>query len=303
MTAYYWTIREFVRERYLRFLFAEGDDERSQIADLVARVESLLDRWCQDDPEAPATVRLDGQPDRVVRGAVRRDRAQARRRRRRLARPPVRGHGRRVPAPARGRPPPGRPPHLGDGGRGSRPPPDRLGGEPGHGHRHPQPPRPGEAVRDRRDDQAAVRAQGADGPARAAPLPRPRRAQPVRPARGLEPDQGGPARRRRARPEPRDHPRRRRADRVRGRAPGHRQLARSGSSAGSTWPRRSAPSTASCRPSPGPGPAILKPGSVIVQQPSIPTPLQVRFPFPCWATRAEEAAPAGGDPFAAFEAD
>ena len=48
---------------------------------------------------------------------------------------------------------------------------------------------------------------------------------------------------------------------------------------------------------------ILKPGSVIVQQPSIPTPLQVRFPFPCWATRAEEAAPAGGDPFAAFEAD
>ena len=41
VTAYYWTVREFVRERYLRFLFAEADDERSQIADLVARVESL----------------------------------------------------------------------------------------------------------------------------------------------------------------------------------------------------------------------------------------------------------------------
>ena len=63
VTAYYWTVREFVRERYLRFLFAEGDDERSQIADLVARVESLLDRWCQDDPEAPG----DGPPRRRTR--------------------------------------------------------------------------------------------------------------------------------------------------------------------------------------------------------------------------------------------
>src|SRR5207248_1348003 len=37
---------------------------------------------------------------------------------------------------------------------------------------------------------------------------------------------------------------------------------------------------------------ILKPGSMILQQPHIPVPLQVRFPFPSWATRAEEAAPA-----------
>jgi DNA helicase HerA-like ATPase len=36
---------------------------------------------------------------------------------------------------------------------------------------------------------------------------------------------------------------------------------------------------------------ILKPGSMILQQPSIPVPLQIRFPFPSWATRAEEAAP------------
>ena len=34
---------------------------------------------------------------------------------------------------------------------------------------------------------------------------------------------------------------------------------------------------------------ILKPGSMILQQPHIPVPYQLRFPFPCWATRAEEA--------------
>jgi DNA helicase HerA-like ATPase len=54
--AYYWTVREFVRERFLRFLFAEAEDERSQIADLVARVENHLDRECEDDPDHEATV-------------------------------------------------------------------------------------------------------------------------------------------------------------------------------------------------------------------------------------------------------
>lgn len=34
---------------------------------------------------------------------------------------------------------------------------------------------------------------------------------------------------------------------------------------------------------------ILKPGTMIVQQPEIPTPLLVRFPFPSWATRKSEA--------------
>ena len=60
VTAYYWTVKEFVRERYLRFLFAEAEDERSQIADLVARVESYLDRDCLDDPEHDATVVFGG---------------------------------------------------------------------------------------------------------------------------------------------------------------------------------------------------------------------------------------------------
>src|SRR5437899_3396842 len=60
--AYYWTVWEFVRERYLRFLFAEAEDERSQIADLVARVESHLDRECLDDPDHEATVVYGGYP-------------------------------------------------------------------------------------------------------------------------------------------------------------------------------------------------------------------------------------------------
>lgn len=58
--AYYWTIRDFVRGRLLRFLFAEADDERSQIADLVARVEAHLDRECEDDTDNDATVAFGG---------------------------------------------------------------------------------------------------------------------------------------------------------------------------------------------------------------------------------------------------
>jgi len=62
VTAYSWTVREFVRERLLRFCFAEAEDERSQIADLVARVEAHLDRECEDDPEHDATVVFSGYP-------------------------------------------------------------------------------------------------------------------------------------------------------------------------------------------------------------------------------------------------
>src|SRR5919205_3062284 len=62
VTAYFWTVREFVREKFLRFMFAEAEDERSQIADLVARVESHLDRECEDDPENDATVTFQGYP-------------------------------------------------------------------------------------------------------------------------------------------------------------------------------------------------------------------------------------------------
>jgi uncharacterized protein len=64
--AYYWTLREFVRERYLRFLFAEAEDERSQIADLVARVENALDHELTDDPENEASLVYKGPNDDVT---------------------------------------------------------------------------------------------------------------------------------------------------------------------------------------------------------------------------------------------
>jgi DNA helicase HerA-like ATPase len=43
---------------------------------------------------------------------------------------------------------------------------------------------------------------------------------------------------------------------------------------------------------------LLKPGTMVVSQPSIPVPLVVDFPFPPWATRKEEVDEGGTDPFA-----
>lgn len=55
--AFGWTVREFVEQRLLRFCFAEAEDERSQIADLVARVEQQLIRECEPpDPNAHTLV-------------------------------------------------------------------------------------------------------------------------------------------------------------------------------------------------------------------------------------------------------
>jgi DNA helicase HerA-like ATPase len=48
---------------------------------------------------------------------------------------------------------------------------------------------------------------------------------------------------------------------------------------------------------------ILKPGTMIVLQPEIPTALLVRFPFPAWATRKSEVAAATADPFAGFRSE
>jgi uncharacterized protein len=49
--------------------------------------------------------------------------------------------------------------------------------------------------------------------------------------------------------------------------------------------------------------ALLKPGTMLMQQPHLPIPLELVFPFPAWATRASEAlAPVdAGDPFDKFE--
>ena len=84
--AYFWTVRDVVREGLLRFMFAEAGDERSQIADLVTRVEAALEREAEDVPDSPATIKL---PDehgetrarQVVRAALRADRPPSRRRR------------------------------------------------------------------------------------------------------------------------------------------------------------------------------------------------------------------------------
>lgn len=58
VTSYFWTVRDLVRDRLLRFMFAEEGDERSQIADLVARVEQQLDRLAEEIPDHPASIRL-----------------------------------------------------------------------------------------------------------------------------------------------------------------------------------------------------------------------------------------------------
>ena len=55
---YFWTVRDVVRQSLLRFMFAEAGDERSQIADLVTRVEAALDREAVDVPDSPATLSI-----------------------------------------------------------------------------------------------------------------------------------------------------------------------------------------------------------------------------------------------------
>ena len=58
VVAYFWTIKELVRERLLRFLFAEVEDERSQVADLIARVEVHMDREAEDVRDHPETLAI-----------------------------------------------------------------------------------------------------------------------------------------------------------------------------------------------------------------------------------------------------
>ena len=46
---------------------------------------------------------------------------------------------------------------------------------------------------------------------------------------------------------------------------------------------------------------LLKPGTMVLNQPSIPVPLVVDFPFPPWATRREEVDESETDPFAGLD--
>jgi DNA helicase HerA-like ATPase len=51
---YLWTLRELARERLLRFAFAEGDDPRAQLSFVIEKVESALAQAARDgDPDAP----------------------------------------------------------------------------------------------------------------------------------------------------------------------------------------------------------------------------------------------------------
>ncbi len=108
------------------------------------------------------------------------------------------------------------------------------------------------------------------------------------PREGSLADQGGAARHRRARPFARRDPGRRAADRERGGATDRdRQLGDPGGRP--ARPGRGVP--------PGvrlPAPAmrqralLARPGTMFVNQPDIPVPLCVEFPFPAWATRPSE---------------
>jgi len=58
ITPYFWTVRDVVREKLLRYMFVDAHDGNSQISDLAARVEVALDRACEDHPSDPAIVEV-----------------------------------------------------------------------------------------------------------------------------------------------------------------------------------------------------------------------------------------------------
>ena len=57
---YVWTMREFCRERLLRFVFVDGDDARAQIHLVITRVEQALERAARDGDQTAASVHLEG---------------------------------------------------------------------------------------------------------------------------------------------------------------------------------------------------------------------------------------------------
>lgn len=58
--AYAWTLREFARERLLRFVFAEAGDARSQLSFLIYRVERALERAARDGDRDDPGIEVDG---------------------------------------------------------------------------------------------------------------------------------------------------------------------------------------------------------------------------------------------------
>ncbi len=169
VSAFFWTLREFVEERLLRFLFAEADDAASQLAFVVDRVEAKLAGRPSAEGDARRPVDRDRGPSaRDLRRARGPPDASATSDERSLAeqvgRPRGRGHGGRVRAPPARRRTPRGPPHPRPGRRAS-----------GTHHRldwrraqvsvidiH-APARPGQALRGGRRPEADVRGEGDPG--------------------------------------------------------------------------------------------------------------------------------------------
>lgn len=59
--AYVWTMREFCRSQLLRFAFAEANDARSQLSFLIYRVERALERAARDGDQRDPGVTFDGE--------------------------------------------------------------------------------------------------------------------------------------------------------------------------------------------------------------------------------------------------
>ncbi len=301
VTAYYWTVREFVREKFLRFMFAEADDERSQIADLIARVESYLDRECEDDPEHDATVVYGGYAVKdfdglceLVRQNVEDDASPWRGR---LSDATVAAFVRRLDS-ARFRMG-----HLVWGRESEKPAAHRIDWEGAQvtvvdiHNLHDRAKRFVTGVVIKRLFEQKER-MGKREPLAFLVLDELNR---YAPREGWSPIKEvllDVAERGRslgmilvgAEQTASEVERRVIANSA------FRVVGRLDTAEAQRSEYGFLPAVTRSRA------AILKPGSMILQQPHIPVPLQIRFPFPSWATRADEAA-GGGDPFRAFEGD
>ncbi len=60
VSPYVWTMREFCRERLLRFAFVDGEDARAQIHLVITRVEQALEKAARDGDQGTADVVIDG---------------------------------------------------------------------------------------------------------------------------------------------------------------------------------------------------------------------------------------------------
>lgn len=302
VTAYYWTLREFVREKYLRFLFAEAEDERSQIADLVARVESHLDRECEDDPDHEAGVLHSGYPVpdfdalcEIVRANVEDDASPWRGR---LSDATVAAFVRRLDA---GR---FRVRDLIRGREAENPRRHKIDWEANQvtvvdiHNLHDRAKRFVTGVVIKRLFEHKER-MGRREPLTFLVLDELNR---YAPREGWSPIKEvllDVAERGRslgmvligAEQTASEVERRIIANSA------FRVVGRLDTAEAQRNEYGFLPAVTRSRAS------ILKPGSMILQQPHIPIPVQVRFPFPSWATRSEEAVPAAGDPFAPFEGD